>query len=95
MQSHHEYFLVIEILFLKHISFSFKIFTPMRDQDRISPYNIDTIPGRQVIRKKKKYQLGDHLLIQYRILRTNIIIISWQTVRRIANEIWELKGLRA
>ena len=53
MQSHHEYFLVIEILFLKHISFSFKIFTPMRDQDRISPYNIDTIPGRQVIRKKK------------------------------------------
>ena len=27
--------------------------TPMSDQDRISPYNIDTISSRQVMRKKK------------------------------------------
>ena len=53
MQPHYEYFLMEDILFLKHISFSFKIFTPMRDQDRIFPYNIDTIPGRKVIRIKK------------------------------------------
>ena len=26
---------------------------PMNDQDRISPYNIHTISGRQVMRKKK------------------------------------------
>ena len=28
------------------------------DQDRISPYNIDTISSRQVMRIKKKNQLG-------------------------------------
>ena len=30
--------------------------TPMSDQDRISPYNINTISSRQVMRIKKKYQ---------------------------------------
>ena len=57
--------------------------TPIGDQDRISPYHIKTISTRQVIRIKKKYQLGDWLLIQYQILQTNIIEIVWQTVRRI------------
>ena len=28
-------------------------FTPMSDQDRISPYNINTISSRQVMRIKK------------------------------------------
>ena len=57
--------------------------TPVGDQERISPYHIKTISTRQVIRIKKKYQLGDWLLIQYQILQTNIIEIVWQTVRRI------------
>ena len=65
----------------------------MSDQDRISPYNINTISSRQVMRKKEKYQLGDYQLIQYQILQTNIIRIGWQTVRRITNEILGVKGL--
>ena len=32
--------------------------TPMSDQDRISPYNIDTISIRQVMRIKKTINLG-------------------------------------
>ena len=44
----------------------------MSDQDRISPYNINTISSRQVMRKKEKYELGDCKLIQYQILQTNI-----------------------
>ena len=44
----------------------------MSDQDRISPYNIkQTISDES----KDKYQSGDNKLIQYKILRTNIIRI--------------------
>ena len=32
---------------------SFNLLTPMSDQDRISPYNINKISSRQVIRIKK------------------------------------------
>ena len=32
--------------------------TPMSDQDRISPYNINTISTRQVMRIKKNINLG-------------------------------------
>ena len=32
--------------------------TPMRDQDRISPYDIKTISSRQVMRKKKNTNKG-------------------------------------
>ena len=32
--------------------------TPMSDQDKISPYNIDTISSRQVMRIKKNINLG-------------------------------------
>ena len=31
----------------------------MSDQDRISPYQINTISNRQAMRIKKKYQLED------------------------------------
>ena len=31
---------------------------PMNDQDRISPYNINTISGRQVMRKKENINRG-------------------------------------
>ena len=65
----------------------------MSDQNRISPYNINTISSRQVMRIKKNYQSGDYKLIQYQILQTNITRTVWQTVRRIANEILGVKGL--
>ena len=41
---------------------------------------------------KEKDQFGDNKLIQYLILRTNIIRIVWLTVRRITNLVQELKG---
>ena len=67
--------------------------TPMSDQERISPYNINAISTRQVMKIKKSY-LGDYRLIQYQILQTNIRRTIWQTVRRINNEILGVKGLR-
>ena len=66
--------------------------TPMSDQERISLYNINTITGRQAMRKRK-YQLDGYLLIQYQILRTNIARIILQIVRRINNEMLGVKGL--
>ena len=41
----------------------------MSDQDRISPYNINTILSDE---NKEKYQLEDCKLIQYQILQINI-----------------------
>ena len=46
----------------------------MSDQVWISPYNINTVSSNE---NKEKYQLGDELLIQYQILKTNIIRIVW------------------
>ena len=63
----------------------------MRDQDRISSYNINTISSGQVIENKEKYQLGNNKLIQYQIFQTNITKTVWQTVRRITNEILGVK----
>ena len=66
----------------------------MRNQDGISPYNINTkISSKQVMRIKKNVNWGNYQLIQYQILQTNIIRIVWQTVRRITNKILGLKGL--
>ena len=36
----------------------FNTLTPMSDQDKISPYNIDTISSRQVMRIKKNINQG-------------------------------------
>ena len=66
--------------------------TPMSDQDRISLYSINTITGRQAMRKKI-YQLDGYLLIQYQLLRTNVARIILQIVRRISNEMLGVKGL--
>ena len=44
-------------------------------QDRISPYNINTVSIRHVVRIKKTISL--EILIQYQILWTNIIRIVW------------------
>ena len=64
----------------------------MSDQDIISPYNINTISSRQVMRIKKILIRG--LLIDpIPILQTNITRTIWQTVRRITNEILGVKGL--
>ena len=54
----------------------------MSDQDRISPYNINTISSRQLSdENKEKYSIGDYQLIQYQILlTTNSIRFVWQTV---------------
>ena len=49
--------------------------TPISDQDRISPYNINTISSRQVMRTKKNNPWGDYSLIQNQILLNNITII--------------------
>ena len=40
-------------------------------------------------------RLGMSQLIQYQILRTSIIRIVWQTVKRITNEILDVKKLGA
>ena len=42
---------------------------------------------------KEEYQLGDYKLIQYQIPQTNITRTVWQTVKRITNDIWGVKGL--
>ena len=63
----------------------------MRDQKRISPYNINI---RQTSdENKEKYQLGDYKLIQSQIIQTNITKTVWQIVRIITNEILGVKGL--
>ena len=55
--------------------------TPISDQDRISPYNVNTISSRQVMRIEKNINRG--IISQYQILWTNIIRMVWQIVRRI------------
>ena len=60
----------------------------MSDQDKISPYNINTISSRQEMELEE-----NNNFIQYQILQTSIIRIVWQTVRRIAYVILQLKEL--
>ena len=56
----------------------------MGDQDIISPYNINIISSKKVMRIIKDVnQLGDNKLIQYQILQTSIIRILLQTVGKI------------
>ena len=64
----------------------------MSVRDRISPYNIDIISSKQVMRIKKKFQLQDYKLIQYQIPQTNIRRTEWLTERRITHEILGVKG---
>ena len=61
----------------------------MSDQDKISPYNINTISIRQGMEIKK-----NNNFIQYQFLQTSIIRVAWQTVRRIAYVILHVKELR-
>ena len=66
--------------------------TPMSDEDRISPYNINTISSRHVMRIRK-ILIRDYYLIHHQISQTNFRSTIWQTVRRIVNEILGVKGL--
>ena len=59
----------------------------MNDQDRISPYNIDTLSSIQVMRIKKNINEGEFSNF------TNITRTAWQTVRRITSEILGVKVL--
>ena len=52
-----------------------KPLTPKSDQERISPYIIDTASSTQALRIKRKTQLRNYKLIQYQILQTDIISI--------------------
>ena len=83
------FFIKIKYFRLKFL-LQFNPLTPMSDQERISPYNINTISSDE---NKEKYQLGDCKLIQYQILQFNITRTVWQTVRRITYEILGVKGL--
>lgn len=63
----------------------------MSDHDRIPltiSYNIKETSDKKI----GKHQLGDYLLIQYQILRPNIMITLWLTVRRITYEVLGVKG---
>ena len=42
----------------------------MSDEDRISPYNIDIISSREVMRRKKTFKFRDYWFIQYQIFQT-------------------------
>ena len=59
----------------------FNPLTPVSDQERISPYIINTIASRQVMRIKR----NSNQLIQWQILKTKIIKIVQQSAKRITN----------
>ena len=42
----------------------------MSDEDRISPYNIDIISSREVMKRKKTFKFRDYWFIQYQIFQT-------------------------
>ena len=60
----------------------------MSDQERISPYTINTSDEGKVI-----CQSWDCWLIQYQIQQTNNIRIAWQTVIKTTNKTLGMKGL--
>ena len=66
----------------------------MSDQDIIYPYIIDTTSIQGMRIKKNINNLEDCWLIQNQILKTQIIRIVWQTVRRITNEILGVQGVK-
>ena len=49
----------------------------MRDQDRDSPYNINTISSKQMMRIKKNINWGINKLIQSQILQIIITRTVW------------------
>ena len=51
--------------------------------------------SRQIIKKIRKYQVGNYYLMEYPVLKTNIILTVWQTVRRMTDKILGVKGLKS
>ena len=78
---------------LRHVSFPrFDVIRNLLLNIRTATWNLSVNPLTPISdEKKEKYQLGGYKLIQYQILQTNITRIIWQTVRRITNEILEVK----
>ena len=66
--------------------------TPMSDQERISPYNINTISTRKVMGIKKNINLGLISRSNTKFSELINVRIVWLTARRITNLIWELKS---
>ena len=66
----------------------------MSDQDRISPFKINTISSKQVMRIRKNINKGITSPTpnsqNYSKLLTRTV---WQTVRRITSEVLGVKGL--
>ena len=60
----------------------------MNDKEIISSHNIKYTSDEN----EEEYHLGEYQLIQYKILWTDIVIIVWKTVERIANEILGAEG---
>ena len=80
---------------MKQASLCIKInpLAPKNDQDLISPYNINTKSSRQLMKTKQNInQWIISRMIQYQVLRTNVIKILWHTVRIIIYEILGVKG---
>ena len=71
----------------------------MSDQDKISPYNINTISIQyqyniNTISSRQGMKIKENNnFIQYQILQTSIIRVVLQTVRRITYVILQLKEL--
>ena len=64
----------------------------MSDQERISPYNINTISTRKVMGIKKNINLGIISRSNTKFSELTNVRIVWLTARRITNLIWELKS---
>ena len=65
--------------------------TLMSDQDRISPHNIHTISSGQVMIIKRDINKGVISRSSNKILRTKIIVTVPQLVKRITDEILEVR----
>ena len=64
----------------------------MSDQDRISPYIINTILSGKVMRIKKNIS-EDYKSIQYQILQTNITrTVNGRLLGELLMRSWEFKG---
>ena len=88
-----------KILIFRSVNYNFNVWkiainplTPMSDQDRISPFKINTISSKQVMRIRKSINKGitSWSNTKFSKLLTRTV---WQTVRRITSEVLGVKGL--
>ena len=88
-----------KILIFRSVNYTFNVWeiainplTPMSDQDRISPFKINALPSKQVIRIRKNINKG---ITSWSNTKFSKLLTStvWQTVRRITSEVLGVKGL--